>query len=124
MPGIPTEAVKAQPCSGHDGLTQQAGVTAPVEQMRNYAVATVPLPTPGDHWASANFQGMPQILALEARRGPYRVLAGILYLGSGNEPTAALAQGHTVAGRLQSRLRTTSTPPTPGVRRWRLRRSI
>ena len=57
MPGILTEAVKAQPCSGHDGLTQQAGVTAPVEQMRNYAVTTVPLPTLGDHWASGKLLG-------------------------------------------------------------------
>ena len=70
MPGIPTEAVKAQPCSGHDGLTQQAGVTAPVEQMRNYAQPTVLLLTPGDRWASGKLQGMPRIPALGTRRAP------------------------------------------------------
>ena len=93
MPGIPTEAVKAQPCSGHDGLTQQAGVTAPVEQMRNYAVATVPLTTPGDRWASGKLQGMPRVPVL----GPCR---GFLCLWVGTEPTAALEQRHTVAGQL------------------------
>ena len=36
---------------------------------QNYAVATVPLPTPGDRWASGKLLGNAQILALGARRG-------------------------------------------------------
>ena len=81
MLGIPTEAVKAHSFSGHDGLTQQAGVTAPVEQMRNYAQPTVPLFTLGDRWASGKLHGMPRIPALGPRRAPYRVLGGSSTLG-------------------------------------------
>ena len=47
MPGIPTEAVTAYPGSVHGRTYPAAGVAAPVEQMRNYAVATVLLCTSG-----------------------------------------------------------------------------
>ena len=67
---------------------------------QNYAVATVPLTTPRDRWADGKRRLGARILTLGLRRGPWRVLGGILCVEAGNEPTGALAQGHTVAGRL------------------------
>ena len=51
-------------------------------------------------WADGKRRLGARILTRGLRRGPYIVLTGILYLGAGNEPAAALAQWHTVAGRL------------------------
>ena len=75
---------------------------------QNYAVAMVPLLTPGDRWASGKLLGNAQILALGPRRAPYRVLTGILCLVVENEPTAGCGSGvggfPKATGRLAARI--------------------
>ena len=63
----------------------------------------------------ANSWGDAQILALGPRRAPYRVFTGILCVEVGTEPTAALAQGHTVAGSLAGLVRTTVVGSAGGL---------
>ena len=68
---------------------------------QNYPVATVPLPTPGDHWADGKLLGDALNSCAGGTQGPLVNAHWLLCLWAGTEPTTALAQRHTVAGRLE-----------------------
>ena len=68
---------------------------------QNYAVAMVPLPTPGDRWASGKLLGNATDSCAGGTVGPLVRTGWLLCLGAGTEPTVALAQHNSVAGRLE-----------------------
>ena len=68
---------------------------------QNYAMATVPLPTPGDRWASGKLLGNATDSCAGGTVGPLVSPGWLLCLGAGTEPTVALAQHNSVAGRLE-----------------------
>ena len=83
---------------------------------QNYPQPMVPLPTPGDRLGQWQTSRECHRFLRWGHGGPLGESSVVLCLEAGNEPTAALVHHHGTAGRLQSRLRATSTPPTPGVR--------
>ena len=68
---------------------------------QSYSVTTMPLPTPGDHWASGKLLGNATDSCAEGTVGPLVSSGWLFCLGAGTEPTVALAQHNSVAGRLE-----------------------